>query len=109
MLHYINMYLQYEILSRKLWLQYSLFTYLESTTRANNLKKFDKNYWNIEARTSTIHDIPSTVRLFCSAKSRCKAATNLWADTDEEDNADSIDEDAQIETNEDQVSHLVKS
>ena len=51
----------------------------------------------------------STVRLFCSAKSRCKAATNLWADTDEEDNADSIDEDAQIETNEDQVSHLGKS
>ena len=40
---------------------------------------------------------------FLSAKSRCKAATNLWADTDEEDNADSIDEDAQVETNEDQV------
>ena len=37
------------------------------------------------------------------AKSRCKAATNLWADTDEEDNADSIDEDAQVETDEDQV------
>jgi hypothetical protein len=27
----------------------------------------------------------------------------LWADTDEEDNADSIDEDAQVETDEDQV------
>lgn len=40
---------------------------------------------------------------FFSVKSRCKAATNLWADTDEEDNADSIDEDAQVETNEDQV------
>ena len=40
----------------------------------------------------------------CSvAKSRCKAATNLWADTDEEDNADSVDEDAQVETDEDQV------
>ncbi len=27
----------------------------------------------------------------------------MWADTDEEDNADSIDEDAQVETDEDQV------
>ena len=43
MLPYINMYLQYELLSRKLWLQYSLLTNLESTTRANNLKKISTN------------------------------------------------------------------
>ena len=40
---------------------------------------------------------------FSEAKSRCKAATNLWADTDEEDNADSDDEDTHVETNVDQV------
>ena len=50
--------------------------------------------------------LPKTLNLTFSAKSRCKAATNLWADTDEEDNADSIDEDARVETNEDQVNEL---
>ena len=45
----------------------------------------------------------SELWIFSEAKSRCKAATNLWADTDEEDNADSDDEDTHVETNVDQV------